>query len=590
MNTSWPEPIAERRARERDAAKRDSGKRPKETYGFGKAKINREKRDAIAPSSRQAGLPPRTALLTTRRNRGRWREEFDEAPWENPDLPRTERVVLFIESLTVTSGPEIGKLLELRSWQREFIEEIYREDPGSNLRPVRTAVLSMGRKNGKTQLAAALALVHLVGPEAENRGEVYSCANDRFQAAKIYSEMVAMIERSPILARRVITSRPMKTIEDIVTGSIYVALSREARTKMGLSPSFVVYDELGQTEDRDLYDAMDSAMGARRNPLMLVISTQAAGDLAPLSRLIDYGLRVKSGEVDDPHFHLTFHSAPADADPWLPETWKLANPALGDFRSLEDVERLAAQARRMPTQENAFRNLILNQRVAAETRFIERTEWVSCSDRPEIPPGAKVYAALDLGSTRDLSALVVVYEDAEQVFHVLPFFWLPGDVPARTAEDRVPYDVWVREGYITPIGVSTDPRVIAEKIGELTLEYKLQTLAFDRWRINDLKRECDALGLGARLTLVPHGQGYKDMSPAVDVLERLVVQRRIRHGGHPVLTWCAYNAVVTRDATGARKLDKARSIGRIDGLVALAMAFSLAQILDKPIDIEALIG
>jgi phage terminase large subunit-like protein len=541
----------------------------------------------IAQGKRE--LPSKLSLATSRRNVRRVEWDSDKIPWNKKDLSRSERVIVFCEALTVTSGTDVGKSLVLRPWQKEFIRSVYKVgDDG--LRPVRTAILSMGRKNGKTQLAAALALCHLLGPEAENRGEVYSCANDRFQAAKIYSEMVAMIEREPVLACRTITSRPMKTIEDAETGSIYVALSREAKTKMGLSPSFVVYDELGQTEDRDLYDAMDSAMGARRNPLMLVISTQAASDLAPLSRLIDYGLRVKGGEVEDPHFHLTFHAAPPDADPWKRETWDLANPALGDFRSLEDVERLASQARRMPTQESAFRNLILNQRIAAETRFIERSEWKACGGEPEIPPGAKVYAALDLGSTRDLSALVLVYEDADQVFHVLPFFWLPGDVFARTNEDRVPYDVWVRDGLLTPIGDSTDPRVVAEKIAELMGEYKLQTLAFDRWRINDLKREIETLGLGTRLTLMPHGQGYKDMSPAVDILERLVVQRRVRHGDHPVLTWCAHNAVVTRDPSGARKLDKARSVGRIDGLVALAMAFSLARILDKPIDIDALIG
>jgi len=534
-------------------------------------------------------LPKKVKLATSRRNVQRqidW--DSDDLPWNRKGLLRSARVIAFCESLRVTSGTDVGKLLRLRPWQREVIERIYAEDPGSKLRKIRTAVLSMGRKNGKTQLAAALALCHLLGPEAENRGEVYSCANDRFQAAKIYSEMVAMIEREPVLACRTITSRPMKTIEDAETGSIYVALSREAKTKMGLSPSFVVYDELGQTEDRDLYDAMDSAMGARSNPLMLVISTQAADDLAPLSRLIDYGLRVNSGEVDDPHFHLTLHAAPPDADPWDRATWLLANPALGDFRSEEDVERLAAQAQRMPTQENAFRNLILNQRVAAETRFIERSEWKACGEAPSIPPGSKVFAALDLGSTRDLSALVLVHEDANHVFHVAPFFWLPGDVLARANEDRVPYEVWVKNEHIVPIGVSTDPRIIAGKIAELSTTYKIQTLAFDRWRINDLRRELDAIG--CRVNLVEHGQGYKDMSPAVDVLERLVVQRRMRHGGHPVLTWCAFNAVVTKDATGARKLDKSRSVGRIDGLVALAMAFAAAHILDKPVDIDALIG
>jgi phage terminase large subunit-like protein len=401
--------------------------------------------------------------------------------------------------------------------------------------------------------------------------------------------MCAMIEREPLIAYRLSTSRMHKSIEDLETGSVYTALSREAKTKMGLSPSFTVYDELGSTGDRALYDAMDSAMGARKNPLMLVISTQAADDHAPMSRLIDYGLRVNAGDIIDPTFHLKLHCAPDDADPWVFETWKLANPALGDFRSLEDVQRLAQQAQKMPTQEASFRNLILNQRVAAETRFIERSEWTACAGKPEIPLGSECHAALDLGMTRDLSALILIHEDAEHQFHVQPYFWLPGDVRARAEEDKVPYDVWVREGLITPIGAATDPRVIALKIAELNGKYRITSLAFDRWRIADLKRELDTIG--CPITLAEHGQGFKQMSPAVDILERMVVNHRIRHGGHPVLTWNAYNAVVTRDPAGGRKLDKAKSIGRIDGLVALAMAFSLTRV-DPPMkfDPAALIG
>ena len=508
--------------------------------------------------------------------------------WRDTHISRSERVIAFLEDLTVTSGPDAGKKLRLREWQREDIRRIYAVDEKGR-RPVRTAVLSMGRKNGKTQLAAALALCHLSGPEAESRGEVYSCANDRGQAAKIFQEMVALINANEYLALRTNILRYQKHIEDLENGSLYAALSSEAKTKMGLSPSFVVYDELGQAVARDLYDAMDSAMGARKDPLLLVISTQAADDLAPMSQLIDYGLKVQAGEIKDPTFHLTLYRAPEDADPWSLESWKAANPALGDFRSLEDVERLAQQAQRMPANESAFRNLILNQRVAAQARFIERSQWSACAGPAHIPDGAKVYAGLDLGATKDMSALVLVHADIDNVFHVKPFFWLPGDIRARGDEDHVPYDLWVREGHLIPAGPTTDPAMIALKIAELTSQYKIMTLAFDRWRMGDLKRELDAIG--CNVTLVPHGQGFRDMSPAVDCLERLVVQRRMRHGGHPVLQMNSANAVITRDPAGGRKLDKSKSTGRIDGLVALAMAFSLALIKsERPIDVEALIG
>ena len=337
------------------------------------------------------------------------------------------------------------------------------------------------------------------------------------------------------------------------------------------------------------YDAMDSALGARENPLMLIISTQAADDFAPMSQLVDYGLKLKGGEIKDPAFHLTLYSAPEDADPWSKKAWKAANPALDDFRSLSDVQRLAKQAQRMPARENAFRNLILNQRVAAEARFLDAAAWRACSREPVIPQGARVYAGLDLGATRDLTALVIVWQDSEGVFHVRPYCWLPGNLQERSEQDRAPYAAWAKLGLLTAIGPTTDPRVIAQKIAEINATNKIAALAFDRWRINDLKREMDAIGCS--IPIEPHGQGYRDMSPAVDIVERLVIQKKLRHGAHPVLAWCAANAVVTRDPAGGRKLDKAKSSGRIDALVALAMALSLALLkATKPIDIEALIG
>ena len=508
--------------------------------------------------------------------------------WSEPGLSRVERIIAFCEDLTVTSGSHAYTKMKLRTWQVKFIKGVYTPDK-NGLRRVRTALLSMGRKNGKTQLAAALALCHLSGPEAESRGEIYSCANDRFQAGKIFSEMVALIANHPWLSVRCNIIRFRKEIEDLVNGSVYAALTAEAKTKMGLNPSFVVYDELGQASSRALYDAMDSAMGARKEPLLLVISTQAADDFAPLSQLIDYGERINRKEIEDPAFHLTLYAAPADADPWKAAAWRAANPALDDFRSLEDVKRLAKQAQRMPAQENSFRNLILNQRVAAEARFLEPRIWKLNGGKPEIPEGARVYAGLDLGSTRDLSALVLVYEDDGGAFHVKPYCWIPGDPIEAGDRDGAPYAAWIKTGHLAAIGNSTDPRVIALKIAELNGNNRFTGLAFDRWRVAEIKRELDAIGCS--VPLIEHGQGFKDMSPAVNVLEHLVVECKLRHGNHPVLAYCAANAVVTTDPARNRKLDKSKSNGRIDALVALTMALSAATLkAQKPIDIEALIA
>lgn len=512
--------------------------------------------------------------------------EGKRGPWEELKL-RSARVIRFIEDLTCSSGEFAGKKFKLLEFQREFVRAVYRDTKGH--RPVRTAVLSMARKNGKTQLAAALALAHLCGPEAEERGEVYSCANDRFQAARIFNEMVALILRHKLLRPRCRIERHTKTIEDLVTGSIYAALSREVKTKFGLSPSCVIYDELGQSPDDELYRAMDSAQGARKNPLLIVISTQAADDLAPLSRLIDYGERVQAGELEDKTFHLAFYHAPESMDPWSRAAWDAANPALGAFRSLEDIERQAQQAQRMPESENAFRNLILNQRVAAETKFINRSEWEACDGAPEIPKGVQVYAGLDLGSTRDLTALVLVYRHPITAeFHVRPYFWLPGDIITRSEVEHVPYTVWEKDGLLYRAGIATDPEAIAHKVAEIHAVNPIKGLAFDRWKIKDFQREIDKLGISG-LPLTEVGQGFKDMSAAVTVLGTAIATKKLRHGDNPILNWMARNAIVTRDASGNRKFAKDKSLASIDGIVALAMALVVAT-RETTIDVRALIG
>ena len=228
----------------------------------------------------------------------------------------------------------------------------------------------VGRGNGKTALASVLALCHLAGPESESRGEVYAAANDRFQSSRVFNELAAIIQRTPWLKERCSVRRYPKEIEDFETGSLFVSLSADAPTKAGLSPTFVVVDELGQAKSRELYDVLRTSLSKRAEPLLMTISTQAANDEAPLSQLIDYGLRVNNGETVDRSFHLTLFSAPMEADPFVRETWKKANPALGDFLSFEAVRVLAIQAQRMPASEMSFRNTVLNQRVDTSPPFL----------------------------------------------------------------------------------------------------------------------------------------------------------------------------------------------------------------------------
>lgn len=501
-------------------------------------------------------------------------------PWQKKGLSRVERVVAFLEDLPITAGKLAGSKMKIRPWQRKFLEAVYREDADGN-RPVRTAVLSMARKQGKTAVSAGLALCHLLGPEAEPRGECYAAANDRFQSGKMFAEMVAIITQHPELEARVNIIRFRKEIEVLEgqgKGSIFAALSSDAATKLGLSPSFTVVDELGYAPKRDLYDALDSAMGARDNPLLIAISTQAPDDNHVFSTLVDYGLKVNAGEIVDTSFHLTLYSAPESDNPMARETWLKANPALGDFRSEEDVARQAQQAERIPSKMQDFRNKILNQRVAAHVRFLAKAEWDKCGGAVDIEAlkGRSCFGGLDLSAARDLTAWVLVFPMDDGTMHVVPRFFLPENgIADKSESDRVPYDVWARQGLLTLIPGSTiDPGFVAEAMAEDAAMFDIQAVAYDRWRIQDLMRELSRIG--AEIPLEPHGQGFRDMSPAVDALERAVAETKLRHGSHPVLTMCAANAVITKDPAGGRKLDKAKAAGRIDGMVALAMAQNIA--------------
>jgi phage terminase large subunit-like protein len=512
--------------------------------------------------------------------------------WEEPGLARAEKVIRFIESLPCSSGPLAGTNFRLRPWQRKFIRSVYKVDENGH-RLVRTAVLSVGRGNGKTALASALALCHLCGPEAESRGEVYAAANDRFQSSRVFNELAAIIQRTPWLKDRCSIRRYPKEIEDFETGSLFVSLSADAPTKAGLSPTFVVVDELGMAKSRELYDVLRTALGKRAEPLLMTISTQAANDEAALSGLIDYGLRINNGEVTDRSFHLTLFSAPMEADPFVRRTWKLANPALGDFLSLEAVKILALQAQRMPASEMSFRNTVLNQRVDTSAPFLNMMLWKANGnneyDLRELR-GRPCYAGLDLGATRDMTALVLVFTDTDGAFDVIPFCWLPGEtLQEREDQDNMPYRIWAKDGdLLTFPGRSTDPKSVALKIAELHGMCRIQKLAFDRWRIEDIRRELDAVG--CNVELVPFGQGYKDLSPAVDVMERLVEQGKLRHDNHPVLAMAAANCRVEMDSAGNRKLSKRKSNGRIDPIVATCMALGVASRPAPVFDPRAMIG
>ncbi len=480
---------------------------------------------------------------------------------------RGEEVCRFIENLClVPEGKLVGQPMKLMPFQRKFILDIYDNPKGTS-----RAYLSVGRKNGKSALIAAILLAHIVGPEARQNSQITSGARSRDQAALVFKLAEKMVRLSPRLSQFVKVIPSQKSLIGLPMNVEYKAISAEAGTAHGLSPVLAILDEVGQVRGPtdSFIEAIETAQGAHDDPLLIAISTQASTDGDLFSIWLDDAKNAK-----DPRIVSHVYTAPEDCDVMDRKAWKAANPALGKFRGLKDLQDFAKQAARLPAKENSFRWLFLNQRIEATSPFLNRGEWEANKAAPQIEGGMSCYGALDLSSSRDLTAFVMVFPVGDE-YHVVPQFFMPADgIRERAKEDKVPYDVWAKQGFITLIeGPVIVPGVVAQHVAEAAESFDLQLLAYDRWRINDFTRELD--NIGVQLPMQPFGQGFKDMAPAVDKLERLVVDHKLAHGGHPVLNMCAANAIAERDPAGNRKLNKAKSVGRIDGLVALAMALGV---------------
>ena len=480
---------------------------------------------------------------------------------------RAARIIRFIEGyLCVPEGKDVGKPMVLADFQKRFLIDVFDNPHGT-----RRAILSMGRKGGKTALIAAILAAFVVGPEARQNAVLVSGALSREQASLVFRLCCLMIQQSPKLAPLVRIIPSGKRIIGLPMGTEFRAMSAEAKTAMGASPLLIIGDEWGQVRgpQDDFIDSLVTAQGAHEDPLQIIISTQAANDADWLSVQID-----DARNSQDPRIVCHVYEAPAGCDLLDESAWKAANPALGTFRSLDDLREQLTQAQRMPSMENSARNLLLNQRISTVSPFISPSVWKSCAG-PVQPFEGPVFAGLDLSARTDLTALVIVGQ-VDGVWHVQPHFWTPSQgLEERARRDRAPYDVWHRQGVLrTTPGATVDYEHVAADMLEIFADLEVQAIAYDRWRIDLMRKELDRLG--ADLPLIEWGQGFKDMAPALDALEAELLNGRIAHGGHPVLTMCAANAVVTKDPTGARKLDKAKATGRIDGLQALAMAMGVA--------------
>jgi phage terminase large subunit-like protein len=482
-------------------------------------------------------------------------------------MTRGEKVCAFIERYClIPEGKLVNKPFKLMQFQRKFILDIYDNPKGTS-----RAYLSVGRKNGKTALITAILLAHIVGPEARLNSQIISGARSRDQASLVFKLAEKMVRLSPELSKIVRIVPSQKSLIGLPMNVEYKAISAEAGTAHGLSPVLAILDEVGQVRGpTDAFiEAIETAQGAHDDPLLIAISTQAATDADLFSIWLDDAKNAKDKRIVS---HV--YTAPDGCEVMDREAWKAANPALGEFRTLTDIEDFAKQADRLPAKENSFRWLFLNQRIEATSPFLNRSEWEANAGEPEFERGALCYAGLDLSASRDLTAFVMVFPH-DGIYHVMPQFFMPAQgIRERAKEDKAPYDLWADQGFITLIdGPVIIPAVVARAVAEAAEQFDMKVMAYDRWRINDFTRELDAIGVA--LPMQPFGQGFKDMAPAVDKLERLVAEGKIRHGGNPVLNMCAVNAVAERSPAGDRKLTKRKSSGRIDGVVALAMALGV---------------
>ena len=485
--------------------------------------------------------------------------------------------VAFFEKLLVhTKGDWAGGAFTLQAWQRdEIIRPLFGWKRRDGTRRYRRAYIEIPRKNGKSTLCAGIALL-LLFADGEAGAEVYSAAADRDQASIVFDTAKTMAEASPQLIRR---CKPFKrSIVVPESNSFYRVLSADAYTKHGLNAHGIVFDELHAQPNRELYDVLNTSTGARKQPMMVMITTAGydrnsiCWEQHDVAKRVLEARRIGDAGNDDPELFV-FIAAAEDGDDWTdPAVWAKANPGLGVTVSVEYMQGQCRQAMQSPAYQNTFRRLHLNQWTSQESRWLNMVDWDACNTPLPDLSGRICYGGLDLASTTDIAALVLAFAPvaAHEPVWLLPFFWVPEEnLIARGRKDRVAYDAWARDGLIeaTP-GNVIDYGYIERRIGELSKIYKLKEIAFDPWNASQTAQSVGNAGI----TMIEMRQGMASMTAPTKELNRLVMSRGIGHGGNLVLRWMADNVVVKSDAAGNLKPDKGMSRQRIDGVVAAIMA------------------
>ena len=494
------------------------------------------------------------------------------------DKDAADYAVMFIESLCHTKGTWAGKPFELIDWQEQIIRDLFGVLKPNGYRQFNTAYIEIPKKQGKSELAAAVALLLLCG-DGEERAEVYGCAADRNQAKIVFDVAVDMVRFCPALSKRVKILESQKKITYLPTNSSYQVLSADVANKHGFNTHGVIFDELHTQPNRKLFDVMLQGSGdARMQPLYFLITTAGNDTNSICYEVHQKAIDIAEGRKVDPTFYSVIYGAAEDEDWTDPKVWKKANPSLGITVGIDKVKAACESAQQNPGEENAFRQLRLNQWVKQSVRWMPMDKWDACAFpvSEDDLEGRICYGGLDLSSTTDITAFVLVFPppDEEDKYYILPYFWIPEEtLDLRVRRDHVPYDLWERQGTL----MTTEGNVVhygyiekfIERLGE---KFNIREIAFDRWGAVQMVQNLEGMGF----TVVPFGQGFKDMSPPTKELMKLTLEQRIAHGGHPVLRWMMDNIFIRTDPAGNIKADKEKSTEKIDGAVAAIMALDRA--------------
>ena len=494
------------------------------------------------------------------------------------DKEYADFAVAFIESLCHTKGTWAGKRFELMDWQEQIIRDLFGILKPNGYRQFNTAYIEIPKKNGKSELAAAVALLLTCG-DGEQRAEVYGAAADRQQASIVFDVAADMVRMCPALNKRVKILASQKRLIYEPTNSFYQVLSAEAYSKHGFNVHGVVFDELHSQPNRKLYDVLTKGSGdARMQPLFFLITTAGTDTHSICYEVHQKAQDIIDGRKIDPTFYPVIYGADDTEDWTSPKVWKKCNPSLGETIGMDKVKTACESAKQNPGEENSFRQLRLNQWVKQAVRWMPMDKWDKCAFavNEEQLEGRVCYGGLDLSSTTDITAFVLVFPplDEEDKYIILPYFWIPEDtLDLRVKRDHVPYDVWKRQGYLqTTEGNVVHYGYIEKFIEELGKKFNIREIAFDRWGAVQMVQNLEGMGF----TVVPFGQGFKDMSPPTKELMKLTLEQKLAHGGHPVLRWNMDNIFIRTDPAGNIKADKEKSTEKIDGAVATIMALDRA--------------